>query len=283
MHKLRHLPVLGLLAVVFSPFASAQTEPEGNPAPSARPATTIFTQTPAPTKDNFRIYLLMGQSNMAGRGSIAGSQATNPRLLMLDPEGRWVLAKDPLHQQVGRIKPGVGPGLSFAREMLKADPKVTIGLVPCAVGGTPMQRWEKSKRGDLYKRAVERAQLAAQVGVISGVLWHQGESDTGKMGDAESYQARLSRMIKNLREDLGRPELPVVVGQLGEFLSVDEKHPGLEAVRAAIRKIPDVVPHNGYADSAGLKDKGDKLHFDADGANKLGVRYANAMQQLQKK
>lgn len=283
MHKLRPLLVLSLFAIVFGPFASAQTEPENTPAPSTTPSTTTFAVTPAPAKENFRIYLLMGQSNMAGRGSIPETQSTNPRLLTLNPEGQWVLAKDPLHQQVGRIKPGVGPGLSFATEMLKTDPKITIGLVPCAVGGTPLQRWEKSKRGDLYKRAVESAKLAAQVGIISGVLWHQGESDTGKKGDAESYEARLSRMIKDLREDLGQPDLPVVVGQLGEFLSVDEKHPGLEDVRAAIKNIPNVVPHTGYADSAGLQDKGDKLHFNTDGAKELGVRYAKAMRQLQKK
>lgn len=233
-----------------------------------------------PPKETFRIYLLMGQSNMAGRGSVEPeAQKPNPRVLVMTPDGTWTLAKDPLHEQVGRIAPGVGPGMSFATAMLAADPGATIGLVPCAVGGTPLKRWVKG--GDLYNHAVERAKLAARAGVISGVLWHQGESDTDKQPWADSYGARLAKMIADLRQDLALPELPVVVGQLGEFLAPD-RHPYADTVRAALKNIPSAVPRAGYADSAGLKDKGDKLHFTAEAQRELGSRYAEAMSHLQR-
>jgi hypothetical protein len=224
----------------------------------------------------------MGQSNMAGR-DIRGlaAQTTDPRVLAMTPEGQWVVAKDPIHQKDGRTEPGVGPGISFGLAMIKANPGVTIGLVPCAVGGTPLKRWQK-KSGDLYERAVNREKLAAQSGEIKGVLWLQGESDTDKQPSAERYEAGLSQMLQDLRADLGQPNLPIVVGQIGEFLPQD-KHPFVDTVRAAIRTIPGKVPHTGYADSTGLGDQGDKLHFDAQGAREMGARFAKAMQAIQKK
>ena len=232
-----------------------------------------------PTRGNFHIYLLMGQSNMAGRGALEpAALADEPRILALNTNGQWVVARDPLHQKDGRTEPGVGPGMSFAREMLKADTNIVVGLVPCAVGGTPLRRWVKG--ADLYERAISRAKLAAQSGMISGVLWHQGESDSDKKENAETYKARLMKMFQDLRADLGTPNLPVVVGQLGEFLP-PEKHPFADTVRAAIKNIPVTLPHAGLADSVGLGDKGDKLHFTAEAQRQLGARYATAMRELQ--
>ena len=238
------------------------------------------TATP-PAKESFHIYLLMGQSNMAGRDTrTLASQTTNPRVLAMTADGHWTVAKDPIHQKDGRTEPGAGPGIPFALAMLKSDPNITIGLVPCAVGGTPLKRWVKG--GDLYARALERAKLASPSGTISGVLWLQGETDSDKQPWADTYEARLKKMIQDLRQDIGQPNLPIVVGQIGEFLPV-EKHPYVDTVRAAIRKIPTELTNVGFADSSGLGDKGDKLHFDAAGAQQMGIRYAQAMRKLQAK
>jgi hypothetical protein len=226
------------------------------------------------------IYLLMGQSNMAGRDRRQlDHQTTDPRVLAMTPEGQWFVAHDPLHQKDGRTEPGAGPGIPFALGLLKADPKITIGLVPCAVGGTPLKRWVKG--GDLYARALERAQLAAKAGTITGMIWLQGESDSDKQPWAERYERSLAGMIANLRQDLGLPNLPVVVGQIGEFLPA-EKYPFADTVRAAIRNVAKTVPHVGYADSAGLGDLGDKLHYSAEAQTRMGARFAAAMLKLQK-
>jgi len=236
--------------------------------------------TPPADKSRFHIYLLMGQSNMAGRDTrMLSTQVDNPRVLAMNTNGEWVVARDPIHPKEGRIEPGAGPGIPFALEMVKTDPNITIGLVPCAVGGTPLRRWVKG--GDLYDRALVMAKRAGQVGTIRGVLWHQGESDSDGQKNAETYEARLGQMFKDLRTDLGAPELPIVVGQLGEFLPVD-KHPYVNVVRAALKHIPAVVPHAGYADSAGLGDKGDHLHFDAAAQQKMGERFAATMMAVQR-
>lgn len=254
-----------IAATLLSPLACARESGSAEVAPPA-------------DKARFHLYLLMGQSNMAGRGGLTpDKQKTSPRVLTLTQDGRWVVAKDPIHQKDGRTEPSVGPGISFALEMAKADPDVTIGLVPCAVGGTPLKRWVKG--GDLYQRVLDRAKIASKSGVISGVLWHQGETDSDNKVFAERYGRSLAGMIRNLRKDLHEPQLPVVVGQLGTFLTA-RKHPHVSVVREAIKATAEADPFTGYADSAGLGHKGDQLHFSADAARELGERFASAMLAL---
>lgn len=262
--------LLGLLAASSSVGASLAT--------GAATGTAAVRPVVAPPKENFQIYLLMGQSNMVGRDTgTLDAQVDNPRVLALNSDGKWVVAREPIHAQVGRIPGGMGPGNPFALEMLKGDPKATIGLVPCAVGGTPLSRWVKG--GDLYEKAVSQAKVAAQSGAIAGMLWHQGESDTTDEKNAQTYEARLAKMFKDLREDLKTPDMPIVVGQLGEFLTT-EKYPYVETVRGTLKKMPEVVANTGFADANGLGDKGDQLHFNAAGATEFGKRYAAAMQKL---
>ena len=226
-------------------------------------------------KANFHLYLLMGQSNMVGRDtSRIDSQQIHPRVLCLDSSVRWLVAKEPMHAGGS----GIGPGISFAVEMLKANPNATIGLIPTAVGGTPLSRWVKG--GDLYEQAVSRAKIAMEYGTLKGVLWHQGESDTNNKENAASYETRLSGMFSALRQDLNAPNLPIVVGQLGEFLTPNG-YPFVVQVRTAIAHIPADVPNAGFADSKGLGNKGDNLHFSADAQEEFGRRFAASMIALQ--
>jgi len=92
---------------------------------------------------HFHLYLLIGQSNMAGRGEVGPQdREIHPRVLALSKEGEWVPAIDPIHFD----KPiaGVGPGRTFGKTMAAHDPSVRIGLIPCAVGGSPISTWQHS-------------------------------------------------------------------------------------------------------------------------------------------
>ena len=242
----------------------------------AAPATNV-----PPMKQKMQIYLLMGQSNMAGRGKIeAEDQTPHPRVLMFTLEDEWEPAIEPItHDKPTML--GVGPGLAFGKAMAAKEPGVTIGLVPCAYGGTPLSRWERG--GDLYSNAVERARLAMRDGTLAGILWHQGESDSGTASHANTYGDRLAAMIRSIRADLGSPDLPFVAGQIGEFLydRGPDKSPYARVVNEALAKLPEKVPATGCALSKGLKDKGDVLHFDAASQRELGRRYAAEMTRLQ--
>lgn len=229
-----------------------------------------------PPKEKLHVYLLMGQSNMAGRGKVdAASEPNDRRLLVFTQEQTWAVAKDPLHWDKPKVA-GVGLGLNFAKTMADAQPGTTIGLVPCAFGGTPLSRWEKG--GDLYTAAVERARAAMKTGTLSGVLWHQGESDSGEQL-AATYRERLVRMFQDLRADLGMPSLPIVVGELGRFHTERIGKPSQminDALHAASKELSAVA----VVSSESLQDGGDKLHFGADALREFGRRYAAAMLKL---
>jgi hypothetical protein len=120
-------------------------------------------------------------------------------------------------------------------------------------------------------------------GTLKGILWHQGESDSGTSTNANSYGERLAKMVQAIRVDLASPNLPFVAGQIGEFLY--DRGPDhaqyTRVVNEAIAKLPEQIPAAGCAPSKGLKDKGDVLHFDAASQRELGRRYAAEMMRLQ--
>src|SRR5690606_23963169 len=97
----------------------------------------------------------------------------------------------------------------------------TIGLIPCAVGGSPIDAWTPGTyyaptKSHPWDDAVRRAKAAMQHGRLRGILWHQGESDCNAES-ADAYQHKLDDLIHRLRIELGTPDVPVIVGQLGQF------------------------------------------------------------------
>lgn len=222
------------------------------------------------------LYLLIGQSNMAGRGTIdAESEKTSGNILMLDKANNWVVAKEPLH--FDKSYAGVGPGLSFAQAMLEGQKNTKIGLIPCAWGGSPIKVWSSGAKyfeNFPYDEAIARAKTAMQKGELKGILWHQGESDN----DAEKskiYFEKLKELVANLRRDLNAPNLPFVAGEIGRFNKEDY-------INKIVNRLPDEVEHTAVVSSEGLVDKGDHLHFDSSSARELGKRYAKAMDKLLK-
>jgi len=241
-----------------------------------------------PAKEKFHLYLLIGQSNMAGRGAVESQdKVAHPRVLKFTKDNKWAPAVDPLHFDKPHVA-GVGLGSSFARAMADADPSIVVGVIPCAVGGTPLKRWQKG--GDLYAQALDRARAAMKDGTLWGVLWHQGEGDGGRPQTANSYAKRLAQMIADLRSELATADpavdklVPFVAGELGEFL-VDQRPDGeptyYAVVNQQIATLPTRAPNTAVASSAGLTHKGDQVHFDSASLRAFGKRYATAMQQLQ--
>lgn len=231
-------------------------------------AATAFAE-PAPKQ--MKLFLLIGQSNMAGRGKVeAQDKVENPHIFMLTKDLQWVPAKDPLH--FDKPAAGVGPGSEFAREVLKADPNITIGLVPCAVGGTSLDQWKAG--GALYKTAVERTKEAMKNGTLAGILWHQGESDSNNPKNVATYADRLEVMIGKLRKDLDAEKAPVV---LGELIYGNGKN---DAVNMELRKVAKRIPLCGLASSEGLGNK--QLHFNSPVIRSFGQRYAAEYLKLTK-
>ena len=250
--------------------ARAQETPE-TAAPTVKVKAPAVAAPVEKAPDDLHLFLLIGQSNMAGRGKVeAQDEATDPSILMLNEAKQWTLAKDPIHFD----KPGaagVGPGHQFARILKEKQPDANIGLIPAAMGGSSLDQWKVG--GKLYTNAVERAQEAMKHGKLKGILWHQGESD-GKPEKIASYPDRFSKMIAQLRTDLNAPDVPVIIGELVY------SRPQSAEFNKTIPTIAAAVPRCGWVSVEGLTDKGDKLHFSSEGARTLGERYAAKFLEL---
>ena len=234
------------------------------------------TRVKLPKKADFHLFMLLGQSNMVGRGEMT-RLPPHPRLLTFDKMFRWKEAVDPLHETGPRDR--VGPGVSFGRGLLQViDENVSIGLIPCALGGSPLERWQKG--GDLYAAALHRARAAMNHGSLRGVLWLHGEKDATNIKWSETYAQRLDQMIADLRADLGSPHLPFVAALPCQEIMRREDRPGASMVMQSLRSLPDRVSYTACADSAGLRSTGDKVHFVSRHLRELGRRFAVSMASL---
>jgi hypothetical protein len=227
--------------------------------------------TAAEAPSDLQLVLLIGQSNMAGRGKVTpADEQTSPRIFMLDPSCEWVPAKDPVHFDKPKIA-GVGLCSEFARQLAAKRPEARVGLIPCAFGGTSLDQWKPGSA--LYTNAVARAKLAQKSGRLAVILWHQGEADSSAAKTA-TYPERFANMIAQLRADLGAADAPVVIGELGRFR---ETNAGFNAM---LPQAAAGVPRCAVASAEGLGHNGDKTHFDRDALIALGKRYFEAYQAL---
>ncbi|MDB5235051.1 MAG: putative acetyl xylan esterase AxeA [Hymenobacter sp.] len=276
-----HSPCLRLsvLALALLPVANLCAQP-------LRPRQRLVVNPPT-QKEKFQLYLLIGQSNMAGRGPVeAQDTLPNPRVLRLNPAGRWEIAKDPVH--FDKTVAAVGPGLTFGKELAALDASVTIGLIPCAVGGSAISYWQPGAyfpdtKTHPYDDALARARIALQTGTLAGIIWNQGESDSNPAASA-AYAQNLTALITQLRQDLQTPNVPFVAGQLPEFQFSQAKPNEPTAARtinAAVAQLRGQVPHYDFITAEGTHDIGDHTHLDAASARLMGHRYAVAMRALQ--
>lgn len=225
------------------------------------------------------LFLLVGQSNMAGRGKVAPQdRVPHPQIFVLDAEDRWANQGEPIH--FDKSFAGVGLGFTFAKEVVGLNPEVRVGLIPCAVGGTPIRRWKPGQ--DLFEEAIRRARIAMEHGELKGILWHQGESECGSANAARAYGENLAMVAAAFRESLGAPDIPFVVGELGPFVHPDDpvRSANAELINEGIHSITKRLDQTTVVSAEGLTDRGDQLHFDAPSQKEFGRRYFRAYREL---
>lgn len=248
---------------------------------------------PTAETDRRHIFLLMGQSNMAGRGEIEpGDDQPVPGIFVLDGQCglddprpvhpiAWRPAAHPLHLNEPH-KEQFGLGLDFAQRYRELNPHVSVGLIPCAWGGQPIDVLGPGK--PLYANAVQRAQVAAEDGIVVGVLWHQGESDTASTAAAAAYGAKLRGFIASVRADINE-KLMFVIGDLAQTLSTDrdeEIRANVTTVRRQLHEIASAAG-NGWVSSLGLDSAADNTHFTRDALREFGRRYAEVATDLRRR
>ena len=231
--------------------------------------------------DRVDIFLLMGQSNMKGRGVMPSEPLRNSQIIMMHKgTDDWYLARHPLHlvgsptDFSGADNAGVGPGLAFAETIAKSYPKTRIALIPCAKGGSNIHQWRKGQV--LYDETIRRAKLAltnAPKGKarIAGALWLQGESDSTTPSKIQAYSERLGQLIDNLRTDTAVTDLPFIACTIGE-----RKTPELRAkLNAVLLDLPKLRPRTACVDGRSFAKFIDSVHFDTATQEEHGRLYAD--------
>lgn len=222
------------------------------------------------------IYLLIGQSNMAGRATIElqdKDSINNVLLFTGNEEKPWEKATNPLNKYSTVRKrmsmQKLGPGYGFALEMAKTRKGKDIRLVVNAKGGTSIDKW---KPGDtLYNEAINQTRKALKTGgVLKGVIWHQGEANSRTY---KAYMPKITELIEFLRKDFDTPNLPFVAGQL----SPDKPH--RLNFNKMILGLPAKVKHTAVVTTENTTTI-DETHFDSQSQRLLGKRYAEALLKL---
>ena len=175
---------------------------------------------PAPGK-KIKLFILSGQSNMAGQGLSAELPPEmlrpNNRLLMF-AKGKW--------QPLRPLRYTFGPEIAFGHAMAKAWPDETIGIVKQARGGTGILAWhpdwtaEKAdltgdaRKGNLWKELTDKVRDARNAAdcEIMAFVWQQGGKDMQKLETGKQYLSNLRALIEGLRKETGVPDLPLVLG-----------------------------------------------------------------------
>lgn len=192
----------------------------------------------------------------------------------LQGDGKWTPGIEPVTPHDGDGD-GVGPGLAFAKALLRQEPSAAILLVPCAVGETDLRDWLPGTA--LYDASVKRtkAALRSSEGKLCGVLWHQGEGDSRFRPASRYYQPRLRNLVEALRADLNAPHLPFLAGELGTaFLSQFDGFRFARQVNAATRGVSTQLDDFAIVPQA-RTHMHDGKHYDPNGQRVMGNRFAD--------
>ena len=240
------------------------------------PKTIIYAHN-LPKKENFWIFILAGQSNMAGRGLVEPQDTIpNPKILTMSNENIWLIAKEPLHLYEPKMT-GLDLGLSFGKKLLEFLPdNIYIGLVPCAIGGSSIEQW----LGDSLFRTINllsnfknKTMIASKEGTIKGILWHQGENNANQEGVIH-YKHNVNALFNKFRLISRNDTLPIIVGELGSFLQATKFSSYPDTINRIYERMTGKDRNILIVYTKDLAHKGDHLHFDSRSLRLLGNRFA---------
>lgn len=239
----------------------------------------------------FRVFVLMGQSNM--HGTARAAQLKSPHDEKHDRIRIWANGQWEYFVPHSRF----GPGVSMAHQLAEAWPGDTIGIIKISSGGTGIRAFEKNwtkeradrtldgRKGSFYKdlmNAVDEAKKISEP-VFSGFVWKQGAADGTKEDLADEYYDTFSLLIADLRKDLSAPDMPVFVLTYASdedlaAKTLTGKRKYLKTVLMAHNRAGRDIPDTTTVLHGQLPKEKDGVHFNHEGQIKLGKMTADAVE-----
>jgi hypothetical protein len=260
-----------------------------------------------PARAATKVFLLGGQSNMAGVGGYDGvgfglpadQPCPSPYNAIQTTVQFWnygpIAQPDPSN---GINMPGIGTGwvadapgyghepenfgpeVSFGYRLHQLFPNDDIYLVKEGISSTDLAKyWNPDGTGSFYNvfesrvnAAMANLTAAGKSPTIAGMIWMQGESDAMVHAKAVAYAANLTNFIAAVRSDFATPNMPFVVGRINTYpwgTPADN-----DLVRNAQTNVPGAVGHASWinTDDLQLAYPG---HYGTQGQIDLGIRFAN--------
>jgi chitin disaccharide deacetylase len=237
--------------------------------------------TTLPAKNDLWVFILAGQSNMAGRAYVEPQDTVpNKRLLTINKNFEVILAKEPLHFYEPHLS-GLDCGMSFGKRLLQQVPEnVSILLIPTAVGGSSIEQWlgdSTFRDVKLMSNFKEKVKFGNLKGTIKGILWHQGEANTKDEDMIKEHTARLTQLFKIFRNITHNERLPILVGELGAY---SNNNKNWQLLNGILKEVVKADGKSAVISTQDLKHKGDNIHFNSEGQRAMGERFANEFMRL---
>ena len=222
-----------------------------------------------------KVFLLSGQSNMRGRASTSGlaTELLTPREDVLICRGSQETVGTELEflQPNNPVLDGAsfGPDLTFGHTIADMFPDTRFALLKYAQGGVGIGSWdEQATVGIRFRQTVANGlallEAAGYQPEIIGMLWHQGESNSGMT--QEQYEQALNDFIAEMRTTYGQ-NLPFMIGE------IRRENTGTGPIADAQIAVGAADPYAVFVPAADLSS-GDGVHFDRPGMVTLGERFA---------
>jgi len=224
------------------------------------------------------IYLMIGQSNMDGRGGLGGA---SPQYLGVIPNSKiWNGSSwEDLEAGVNGGSTGqFGLIFSMAYELQNLNPTKTNYFVFVAQGGTGFSNDEWNEGDPLYNQSVTDFNTAFATGNYEkkAICWQQGERDSTNTTDANNYELAEGNMIDAMKVDTGFS------------VFIDGKLPNITAIGYDFYSTVNTAKDDNLTanksdytiDTSDLSLQGDGLHFPSSSYETLGIRYFDIVKNL---
>jgi hypothetical protein len=259
--------------------------------------------------DKINVFILAGQSNMAGAANASNLSHTDikdlenaqqnisfvnngnksvPLNVTIPPE--WKRKKYQLDSCFG-------PEIFFGIELSKKYPNKKFLFIKRSKGGSSLygswnSNWTKEKAqyvGELNKPKLfdelindvdrELSKYGESDYQIMAMLWVQGESDSGqKWGPLPSntYADNLTNLIKNSRSTFKSSEMPFMILQVGS------KKIGyaMKQVSEELKNVTFIAQNKDKSSPSYLPRLEDNIHYNYFGMKKIGILFSNNFNKL---
>jgi Carbohydrate esterase, sialic acid-specific acetylesterase len=221
--------------------------------------------------------MLMGQSNMAGVAKFdASDKNTDERIKVWggcnQPSGQWNVANPPLNDCPGEkgwnLSDSVDPGIWFAKTIVEKLPAGdSIGLVGTAESGESITTFiSGGSHHQMILNKISQVKVAENAR-FAGIIFHQGESDSGANN---MWSDKVVQLYTEVKEAWGVDyDVPFILGELpaGGCCS---------GHNTEVHAAADKLPMGSWITQDGTKVL-DEYHFDHASVVLMGQRYGDKM------